>query len=98
MRRGPGQWQDFPVTQVKTPLTLVDDPEREQRWRARFTAARMTLPHWARDAEDHNVYVSNASGVFEVYAWDRATDSHRQVTDRPHGTAHVTVSPDGERI
>lgn len=58
----------------------------------------MSLPHWARDAEDRNVYSSNASGVWEIYAWDRVAGSHRQVTDRPQGTMHATLSPDGERI
>lgn len=77
---------------------VFSDPEVEARWRARFAAARMSLPDWAQDAPDRNVYVSNASGVFEVYAWDRATGTHRRVTDRPHGTSHATTSPDGEEI
>ncbi|HWE91131.1 MAG TPA: prolyl oligopeptidase family serine peptidase [Pseudonocardiaceae bacterium] len=80
------------------PDTLFDDPEREQRWRARFTAARVSLPDWARDEPEHTVYVSNVSGVWEIYAWDRRAGSHRQITDRPHGTSHATVSPDGKRI
>jgi dipeptidyl aminopeptidase/acylaminoacyl peptidase len=84
--------------EVEIPGTLFDDPDTEARWRARFAAARVSLPNWAHDAPDRNVYVSNASGVFEVYAWDRATDTHRQVTDRPNGTLHATVSPDGEYI
>jgi dipeptidyl aminopeptidase/acylaminoacyl peptidase len=86
------------VTDVEAPQTLFEDPEREARWRARFTAARVSLPEWARDAPDRNVYISNASGVWEVYAWDRSADTHRQVTDRPHGTSHATVTPDGQRI
>jgi acetyl esterase/lipase len=36
--------------------------------------------------------------VWEIYAWDRATDTHRQVTDRPHGTSSGTISPDGTRV
>ncbi|GDY30700.1 peptide hydrolase [Gandjariella thermophila] len=36
--------------------------------------------------------------MWEVYAWDRFTDTHRQLTDRPNGTSHATVSPDGERV
>ncbi len=86
------------MTDVEAPTTLFDDPEREARWRARFTAARVSLPEWARDAEDRNVYASNASGVWEIYAWDRASGSHRQVTDRAQGTMHATLSPDGEHI
>ncbi|HEX9336592.1 MAG TPA: prolyl oligopeptidase family serine peptidase, partial [Pseudonocardiaceae bacterium] len=58
----------------------------------------MSLPEWARDAQDRNIYMSNASGVWEIYAWDRATDTHRRVTDRPHGTLNATISPDGTGI
>ncbi|WP_026422921.1 S9 family peptidase [Actinokineospora inagensis] len=77
---------------------FADDEQAEARWRARFHAARVTLPDWALAAPDRTVYTSNASGVWEVYAWDRATDTHRQVTDRPNGTLYSTVSPDGEHI
>jgi dienelactone hydrolase len=80
------------------PDRLFDDPELEQRWRARFTAPRVGLPDWARDAPDRCVYPSNANGTWEIYAWDRATDTHRQVTDRPAGTHAATLDPDGARV
>ena len=80
------------------PDTLFDDPAAEARWRARFTAPRVSLPDWARDAPDRCLYTSNASGTWEVYAWDRSTGTHRQVTERPHGTHSATVSPDGEQV
>jgi hypothetical protein len=80
------------------PDTLFADADPESRWRSRFTAARVSLPNWARYAPDRNIYISNASGVFEIYAWDRATDTHRQVTDRPNGTYNGTITPDGEHI
>ncbi|WP_083683882.1 MULTISPECIES: prolyl oligopeptidase family serine peptidase [Actinoalloteichus] len=83
---------------AEIPEQLFADPEAEARWRARFTSARNSTPDWARLAPDRNLYVSNVSGVWEVYAWDRATDTHRQVTDRPNGTIHATLSPDGETI
>jgi dienelactone hydrolase len=85
-----------PVAEV--PDRLFTDDAAETRWRARFHAARVSLPSWARNAPDRTVYVSNASGVWEIYAWDRATDTHRQVTDRPNGTMHVAIAPDGEHI
>jgi dipeptidyl aminopeptidase/acylaminoacyl peptidase len=87
---------DHPVAPV--PARLFDDDERERRWRARFTATRMSRPGWARDAPDRSTYSSNASGTVEVYAWDRATDTHRRVTERPSGTRAYTQSPDGEWI
>ncbi|MFF4595395.1 prolyl oligopeptidase family serine peptidase [Amycolatopsis sp. NPDC001319] len=80
------------------PDRLFADADAESRWRARFHAARISVPEWARDAPDANVYVSNASGVWEVYTWDRATDSHRRVTDRSNGTLHATPAPDGSAV
>ncbi|GAA3891341.1 prolyl oligopeptidase family serine peptidase [Saccharothrix violaceirubra] len=80
------------------PAQLFADPAAEERWRSRFTAPRVTLPDWADDAPDRSLYLSNSSGVWEIYAWDRASDSHRKVTDRPNGTSHATLSPDGETI
>lgn len=80
------------------PAGLFDDPKAEARWRARFTAPRVSLPQWARDAPDRCLYTSNASGTWEVYAWDRVTGGHRQVTDRPHGTHTAAVTPDGEQV
>ncbi|GAB3281951.1 alpha/beta hydrolase family protein [Parasphingorhabdus pacifica] len=83
---------------ARIPEQLFDDPEREQRWRTRFSAPRVSLPSWARDAPQRSLYVSNVSGTWEIYAWDRSTDAHRQVTDRPSGTFHGTLSADGEHI
>ena len=79
------------------PETLFED-EREQRWRARFTAVRMSRPAWALDAPDRCVYSSNLSGTTQVHLWDRATDEHRQLTDRPAGTYYATLPPDGESV
>jgi dienelactone hydrolase len=73
-------------------------PEVTARWQARFRAPRVSLPAWAQDAPDRCLYSSDLSGVVELYAWDRATDTHRQVTDRPNGTLIGTLSPDGGTI
>jgi dipeptidyl aminopeptidase/acylaminoacyl peptidase len=87
----------YPVAHEPERL-FPDDDEREARWRARFTAPRVSRPQWARDAPDRNVYVSNVSGTMEIYAWDRATDTHRQVTERKSGTLSAALPPDGESI
>jgi dipeptidyl aminopeptidase/acylaminoacyl peptidase len=73
-------------------------PEVTERWQARFRAPRVSLPAWAEDAPHRSLYSSDVSGVVEQYAWDRQTDEHRQVTDRPNGTLISTVSPDGDTI
>ncbi|MFC4495373.1 S9 family peptidase [Streptomyces ovatisporus] len=67
-------------------------------WEKRFRAPRVSLPEWAEDAPDRSLYISNVTGTFELYAWDRATDEHRQATDRPNGTTDGTLTPDGEEI
>ena len=80
------------------PDALFADAAVENRWRGRFTAARVSVPDWARDAPDHSVYSSNATGTWEIYAWDRSTDTHRRVTDRPNGTRGGAASTDGTAI
>ncbi|MEU5978719.1 prolyl oligopeptidase family serine peptidase [Streptomyces sp. NPDC047315] len=67
-------------------------------WERRFRAPRVSLPDWAEDAPDRSLFVSNATGTFELYAWDRATGEQRQVTDRPNGTTDGVLSPDGASI
>ncbi|MEW9554647.1 prolyl oligopeptidase family serine peptidase [Nonomuraea sp. NPDC050783] len=70
----------------------------EERWQARFRASRMTLPFWARQAPNRSIYRSNATGKWEVYAWDRGTGAVRQVTDRLKGTAYAAIDPTGQWI
>ncbi|MEU7003758.1 prolyl oligopeptidase family serine peptidase [Nonomuraea sp. NPDC046570] len=69
----------------------------EERWQARFRAPRMTLPVWARLAPHRSIYRCNASGTWEIYAWDR-TGVTRQVTNRPEGTAHGAIDPTGQWV
>lgn len=70
-------------------------------WEQRFRAARVSLPSWAWYAPDRCVLISNASGTFEIYAFDAAAPSDRQLrqlTDRPQGTLHAAISPDGQDV
>ncbi|MFV2119857.1 prolyl oligopeptidase family serine peptidase [Streptomyces sp. Act-28] len=67
-------------------------------WEKRFRAPRVSLPEWALDAPGRALFVSNATGTYELYAWDRETGEQRQVTDRPNGTTDGMLSPDGEWI
>ncbi|QYX78437.1 S9 family peptidase [Streptomyces akebiae] len=67
-------------------------------WEKRFRAPRVSLPDWAEDAPHRSLFVSNATGTYELYAWDRATGEQRQVTNRANGTTDGVLSPDGEWI
>ncbi|WP_399217310.1 prolyl oligopeptidase family serine peptidase [Streptomyces sp. SAJ15] len=73
-------------------------PESMPDWEKRFRAPRVGLPDWAEDAPDRSLFVSNATGTYELYAWDRTTGVQRQATDRPNGTTGGVLSPDGEWI
>ncbi|NEC67915.1 S9 family peptidase [Streptomyces sp. SID9727] len=44
------------------------------------------------------MFVSNATGTYELYAWDRATGEQRQVTERPNGTTDGVLTPDGDSV
>ena len=70
----------------------------EADWRRRFRAPRTTLPQWADGAPDRLLYGSNSTGKWELFAWNRAADSRRQVTDRREGTMNGDLSPDGSLI
>ncbi|MFE6980457.1 S9 family peptidase [Streptomyces griseus] len=67
-------------------------------WEQRFRAPRVSLPDWAEDAPGRSLFVSNATGTYELYAWDRASGRQRQVTDRPNGTTDGVLTPDGEAV
>src|SRR6266511_3676659 len=70
----------------------------EPRWKQRYRAPSLTLPRWAVDDPERLVYASNLSGSWQVHAWDRAGDRHRQVSDHPTGVVAGTVSPDGSQV
>ncbi|MFE4516469.1 prolyl oligopeptidase family serine peptidase [Kitasatospora sp. NPDC056783] len=74
------------------------DPVGDDRWKARIRVAHVTVPRWARDAPDHCVYRSNATGTWELYEWDRASDTRRRLTDRPNGTALGHIDPTGSTV
>jgi dipeptidyl aminopeptidase/acylaminoacyl peptidase len=76
--------------------SAAQDPNEEMPdWERRFRAPRVSLPDWAEDAPDRSLFVSNATGTYELYAWDRSTGEQRRVTDRANGTTDGLLSPDG---
>ncbi|OEJ60028.1 peptide hydrolase [Streptomyces agglomeratus] len=82
----------------QTGSTAHDMPLAMPDWEKRFRAPRVSLPEWAEEAPDRALFVSNATGTYELYAWDRATGAQRQVTDRPNGTTDGVLTPDGESV
>jgi len=85
-----------PVAAV--PDRLFSDDQSDHRWRQRFSAVRMSLADPARDVPDRAVYLSNATGRYELYCWDIAGDIHTVATGRPDGTSHGTLSADGSSL
>ncbi|MEU4169408.1 prolyl oligopeptidase family serine peptidase [Streptomyces sp. NPDC026665] len=83
-----------------TESTRSTEPQQADMpdWEKRFRAPRVSLPDWAEDAPHRSLFVSNATGTYELYAWDRATEEQRQVTHRANGTTDGVLSPDGEWI
>jgi len=70
----------------------------EPRWKRRYRAPSLTLPNWAIGNPDHLVYASNVSGSWQVHAWDRSGEGHRQVTAHPTGVVRGAATPDGEGV
>ncbi|MEU8886974.1 prolyl oligopeptidase family serine peptidase [Streptomyces sp. NPDC048442] len=68
------------------------------RWEQRFRASRVSLPEWAEQAPERALFVSNATGTYELYAWDRESGAQRQVTDRANGTTDGMLAPDGQSV
>ena len=85
-------------------MPTLADPEPEPpgaqtpTWEARFRAARVSLPRWARDAPQRCLYLSNVTGTFELYSWDRDTGEVRQATRRANGTSAGTLDPAGRHV
>nr|WP_318208040.1 prolyl oligopeptidase family serine peptidase [Streptomyces sp. SJL17-1] len=86
------------MTESKNSEPEAELTDQAPAWQRRFRAPRVSLPEWAEEAPDRSLFVSNATGTYELYAWDRASGKQRQVTDRPNGTTDGTLSPDGAWI
>jgi dipeptidyl aminopeptidase/acylaminoacyl peptidase len=56
------------------------------------------FPRWAHEAPERLTVVSNETGSHQVYAWDRARGTRRQVTDHPIGVVDARPTTDGEGV
>jgi dipeptidyl aminopeptidase/acylaminoacyl peptidase len=70
----------------------------EPPWKQRYRAPNLTLPDWGIDAPERLAYATNASGSWQIHAWDRAGGTHRQVTEHPTGVIEGEVTPDGSGV
>jgi len=76
----------------------MSNPTTPPPWEQRLLAPRITLPDWADDAPDRCVVRTNATGTWELWAWDAGTGELRQATRRDNGTVDGTVSRDGREV
>jgi dipeptidyl aminopeptidase/acylaminoacyl peptidase len=67
-------------------------------WERRFRAPSLSFPAWSKAAPDRMVLLSDESGVWQAYAWDRTTGTRRPVTDEPVGVLYATSSADGSEV
>ncbi|HYX44903.1 MAG TPA: prolyl oligopeptidase family serine peptidase [Acidimicrobiales bacterium] len=86
------------MTEAGTPFGHEAGAAEVPVWEQRFRAPTIGFPRWARNAPDRLAVASNESGSWQVYAWDRASDTRRQVTDEPIGVSSGACTPDGEGV
>lgn len=67
-------------------------------WQRRFLAVTVEVPSWAPDDPDRFLYTSDATGTKQQWTWDRATDTHRRITDRPAGVPSAVLDRRGEWV
>jgi dipeptidyl aminopeptidase/acylaminoacyl peptidase len=67
-------------------------------WQARFTAARVGFPAWARDAPERLAFLSTEGGSWQVWTTDLANGGRAQLTDERVGVEAVLVAPDGRVV
>jgi hypothetical protein len=67
-------------------------------WEQRFRAPVTFLPEWSPAAPSRVTYASNEPGIWQLHAWDLATDGRHRVTDHPVGVLDGTPTLDGEGI
>lgn len=67
-------------------------------WEQRFRVPQVFWAQHACLAPERGLAVSNASGVFQLCAWEIPTGMLRQLTHRPEGMVLGLLSPDGRHV
>ncbi|MDH2901213.1 MAG: prolyl oligopeptidase family serine peptidase [archaeon] len=80
-------------------LSLIKDPilDKDAIWKKRFRLPRIMV-QFASSNPNHVLVISNQTGTYELYAYDLPSNTLRQATKRPSGTAYGSISPDGNHI
>lgn len=74
------------------------DLSAEAPWKKRFRAPSIAGSSRATLNPQRGLVASNKDGVYQLYAWDKATDNLRQLTDEAAGVVQGAISADGERV
>lgn len=67
-------------------------------WQRRFTAPQIGFPSWSDAAPDRIAFLSNESGIWQVWVTDLSTGERRQFTDEPIGVESMLMAPDGRVV
>jgi hypothetical protein len=67
-------------------------------WKQRFRAPDVIWNQIAPANPARGLVINNASGTYQLYAWDVPTNTLRQLTDRPEGCLDGVLSGDGRYV
>jgi dipeptidyl aminopeptidase/acylaminoacyl peptidase len=76
---------------------MLASPQLDEnaRWKQRFRAPEVVWTRIAPANPTRGLAITNASGQYQLYAWDVPGGTLRQLTDRPTGTPFGELSGDG---
>jgi dienelactone hydrolase/Tol biopolymer transport system component len=83
----------IPGTTVK-PVSADNEPA----WKVRFRVPIIRSAQVAAGAPERGLVTCNASGAFQLHAWDVSTGRLRTLTNRPTGIMAGLLSPDGGSV
>lgn len=79
---------------------MLTNPQLDDHalWKQRFRAPIVVGAHIAPANPLRGLAVTNASGTFQLYAWDVPSGALRPLTERPTGIAFAALSGDGRYV
>lgn len=76
----------------------VTNSDSRPVWEQRFRVPQVFWAQQAHLAPERGLAVSNASGTFQLCAWEIPTGTLRQLTHKPEGIVLGLLSPDGRHV